>query len=316
MTNKLRIIFFGTPAFGLPCLDALLQSQQQLLAIYTQPDKPAGRGKKLTSSAVKNWANQHNIIVHQPNTLKHEVDILSEYNPDIIIVVAYGLLLPQFILNLPKYGCINVHASLLPRWRGASPLQQVILHDDLYSGITIMQMNAGLDTGAILVQKNIKLNHDETTLSLHDKLSCLAPESLLSVLQNIDNIKPILQNDAEATYAGKIFKEQANIDWSNSAIIIARQIRAFYPWPIAFTYLNDLLIKIYRAEVIDFKITYQNIVFGAILNIDKYGMVIATGERQILITELQFAGGKILKVVDWLNSGKALQYLGMVLHGK
>lgn len=301
--TSLKIIFAGTPSFGIPCLNALAQSPHQLQAIYTQPDRPAGRGRHLQASAVKQWAEAHDLPIVQPLNFKtpESMDKLASFSSDVMVVIAYGLILPQSILELPRLGCINVHGSLLPRWRGASPIQQSILHGDKESGITIMQMDAGLDTGAMLQKASCFIEAEETAGQLHDRLAELAVQPLLETLnllaQGHANFQK--QKNDKASYAPKITKAQALIDWKKSAEEIHRQIRAFNPWPIAFTCLNDLNIRIYQAKVIQQSTSDTP---GTVLDVHKNGILVATGKQSLLIERLQFPGGKILSVMDWLHA--------------
>lgn len=308
----MNIVFAGTPEFGLPCLDALFHSEHQLKAIYTQPDRPAGRGRKLQASAVKEWAIQHDIPVYQPPNFKSPEAIaeLAALQPDVLIVIAYGLILPTAVLNIPQFGCINVHASLLPRWRGASPIQHAILFGDERSGVTIMQMDVGLDTGAMYRTVECALNTNDTAASLHDKLAQISAEPLLATLQSIamNLAKATPQDSALATYAGKINKEDAQINWQDSAKNIDQKIRAFNPWPIAYTALGEDVLRIYQAQI---NSEPTNIAPGTVMKIDKKGMLVATGEGSLLVEKIQFPGAKALSVADWLNSGKTQLHVGL-----
>lgn len=312
--SELKLVFAGTPEFTLPCLDALLASPHHLLAVYTQPDRPAGRGRKLQPSAVKNWALAHQLPVYQPLDFKDEktVSELADLEPDLLVVIAYGLILPRKVLKLPRLGCINVHASLLPRWRGASPIQHAILHGDKQSGVTIMQMDAGMDTGDMLAELACPVYPQDTAASLHDRLADLAVKPLLETLDALAQAKakPQKQEDRLATYAGKITKEDAAINWTNPASSIDQQIRAFNPWPVSYTQAGEELLRIYQAKVVDGRYGEQP---GTILAIDKQGMLVATGCGALLIEQIQFPGGKVMAVADWLNSGRSQAYLGLVL---
>ena len=274
--QRLNIVFAGTPAFGLPCLNALWHSQHTIIALYTQPDRNAGRGHKLRCSAIKNWALTHAIPVYQPCNFKdaYVVDQLAALQPDLMVVIAYGLILPESVLTIPHYGCLNVHASLLPRWRGASPIVQVILHGELHTGITIMRMTAGMDTGPVATTVAITVATIDNTLSLSNKLSDLAVVPLIQVIEQLatTGVEFIPQDNALATYAPKIHKEDARINWNTAATVIERQIRAFVPWPVAYTYVNNELMRIYEAEVIKTDPVMQPP--GMIINIDQYGMLI------------------------------------------
>jgi methionyl-tRNA formyltransferase len=309
----LNIVFAGTPIFALPCLDALATSTHELRAIYTQPDRPAGRGHKLQPSAVKQWALTHQVPVHQPLNFKTPESIreLSLLEPDLLIVIAYGLILPRAVLDIPRFGCINVHASLLPRWRGASPIQQAILHGDVETGITIMQMDSGLDTGAMLARVSCPIEPHATAGHLHDQLSMLASTPLLNTPDAIcsGTLVATAQTDELATYAPKINKEDAAIDWQLPAIVIDRQIRAYNPWPIAYTRMHQDTLRIHQARVI---LEHSAQVPGTLLAITKHGLQIATGEGILLIERLQYAGGKVISVADYLNARPNQLQLAMV----
>ncbi|MGB2324877.1 MAG: methionyl-tRNA formyltransferase, partial [Pseudomonadales bacterium] len=238
MSNQpLRIIFAGTPEFAAQHLQALVDSEHQILAVYSQPDRPAGRGRKLTASPVKQLAVAHNIDVQQPLSLKDaEAQAhLAAYKADIMIVVAYGLLLPEAVLNTPRLGCINVHASLLPRWRGAAPIQRALLAGDKDTGVTIMQMEAGLDTGPMLLKQHIAITATDTSASLHDKLATCGSSSLVEALQQITTLTSETQDDSQANYANKLTKDEGLIDWQTPATAISRQVRGLNPWPVAYT---------------------------------------------------------------------------------
>jgi len=308
--SNLSIVFAGTPAFGLPALQAIASSRHQLKAVYSQPDRPAGRGRKLQASEIKNWAVKLGIPVYQPHNFKdaETVEELANLQADVMVVIAYGLILPRRVLAIPRLGCINVHASLLPRWRGASPIQHAILFGDQNSGVTIMQMDAGMDTGDSLEQATCQLDSHETAASLHDKLAQISIAPLLHTLDLLANNKITRQSqdNSQATYAPKIDKEDARIDWKGSAITIDRQIRAFNPWPIAFAQLDDEVIRIHQAviEPLDHKASP-----GTILAIDKKGLLVAAAKQAIRIQKLQFAGGKAITVADWMNAGRYSVYL-------
>jgi methionyl-tRNA formyltransferase len=312
--NELNIVFAGTPAFGLPCLDALIQSKHHLKTIYTQPDRPAGRGRKLQASAVKEWALTHKIPIYQPLNFKTAESIaeLANLKPDVMVVIAYGLILPRAVLEIPRLGCINVHASLLPRWRGASPIQQAILSGDTLSGITIMQMDAGMDTGDMLCKIEYKLNELDTAGSLHDQLAKISAQSLLTTLDALANnqTQPEVQKVELASYASKINKKDALINWQDSAVKIDRLIRAFNPWPIAYTNLGEEILRIHQAQVIDMMCSQDP---GTIISIDKKGMLVATGSKALLVMKIQFPGAKAISVADWLNSGKTQLHAGLIL---
>ncbi|QLB17289.1 methionyl-tRNA formyltransferase [Mannheimia varigena] len=303
--SKLNIIFAGTPDFAAQHLQVLLNSEHNVIAVYTQPDKPAGRGKKLQASPVKQLAEAHNIPVFQPKSLRNE-DAQAELktlNADVMVVVAYGLILPEVVLNAPKYGCLNVHGSLLPRWRGAAPIQRSIWAGDTETGVTIMQMDIGLDTGDMLHKVTTPIEPNETSASLYAKLAELAPPALLEVLNGLENqtFKAEKQDESQSNYAEKLSKEEAKLDWNLSAIQLERNIRAFNPWPISFLTLEvegiEQSIKVYQATVLP----HQNKPTGTILSVDKTGIQIATQEGVLNITQLQPAGKKPMLVQDFLN---------------
>ena len=312
--NALRVVFAGTPEFGVPCLDAIWNSQHQLLAVYTQPDRPAGRGQSTQFSPVKQWAIEHHLPVYQPPHFKEPSTVaeLAALKPDVIVVIAYGLLLPASVLTTPVYGCINVHASLLPRWRGASPIQQVILAGDATSGVTIMKMDEGLDTGPAFIQATLPISPNETSASLHDKLALQAIEPLMKTLNSLqDNAIPLtVQDNQRATYAPKIKKEDAHIHWQNDAVVIERQIRAYSPWPVVRTYGHGDMIRVHQAHVVEGD---SDALPGTVLRIDKQGMLVATGRDRLCIEQVQFAGGKVMSVADWVNGGRAESCMHVVL---
>lgn len=311
--SGLNIVFAGTPEFGLPCLEALNQSSHQISAIYTQPDRPAGRGRKLQASAVKEWALAHKIQIFQPLNFKSQETIyeLASLKPDVLIVIAYGLILPRAVLELPRFGCINVHASLLPRWRGASPIQHAILFGDPQSGVTVMQMDVGMDTGAMLSKVECSITPEDTAGSLHDKLAQISAKPLLEVIDALakHELQPEEQNNDLATYAGKISKEDARINWQDSAKQIDCKVRAFNPWPIAYTETGGEVLRIHKAHPAGIESTEPP---GTVLNIDKNGMLVVTGKKSILIERIQFPGGKAISIADWLNSGKSQLHPGLI----
>lgn len=312
--SGLSVVFAGTPEFGLPCLDALAHSSHQIKAVYSQPDRPAGRGRKLQASAVKEWALQHHVPVYQPLNFKtpEAITELEELKPDVLIVIAYGLILPRAVLEIPRFGCINVHASLLPKWRGASPIQQAILHGDAQSGVTIMQMDVGLDTGAMYCSVECPISSVDTAGSLHDKLAQISAQPLLETLDALVNktANPIAQNNDLATYAGKINKEDARINWQQSALEIDRQIRAFNPWPITYTMLQEEILRIHQGHATELECLEKP---GTILSITKKGILVATGSKGLLIEKIQLPGARAITVADWLNAGRTQLQVGLVL---
>ncbi len=305
-SQPLRVIFAGTPAFAAVHLAALIDSEHEVIAVYTQPDRRAGRGKTLSASPVKQLAQSHDIPVYQPLNFKQQADRdeLAALDADLMIVVAYGLILPQAVLDAPRLGCINVHASLLPRWRGAAPIQRAIEAGDTQTGITIMQMEAGLDTGPMLATTTLAISDDDTGGSLHDKLAAAGPQALLHCLDNLDtylaNARP--QDDHKATYAHKLQKHEALINWHDSASDIARTVRAFNPFPVCYTTLGEQRLKIYRACAQACDATQAP---GTILCADDRGVLVATGSGALLLQTLQLPGGKSMDAKALLNARKA-----------
>ena len=302
MTTPLRIIFAGTPDFAARHLQALIDSEHDVIAVYTQPDRPAGRGQQLQPSAVKQLALQHNINVLQPKSLKKAPaqQELASLNADLMVVVAYGLILPQVVLDTPKLGCINVHGSLLPRWRGAAPIQRAIWAGDTDTGITIMQMDAGLDTGAMLSKVCCPIKDTDTSASLYDTLAQLGPDALLQALQNLPQLQQQAQpqDDALATYAEKLHKDEALLDFSKSAAALEREIRAFNPWPVSYLNLAQGTVKVWQASVYA---TNEDKVAGTVVSADKHGIRIACAEGALVITQLQPPGKKAMSAADFLN---------------
>lgn len=315
--KKLNIIFAGTPDFAATHLQALLNSEHNVIAVYTRPDKPAGRGKKLQASPVKQLAEAHHIPVYQPKSLRKEEAQaeLQALNADVMVVVAYGLILPEAVLKAPKYGCLNVHGSLLPRWRGAAPIQRSIWAGDTETGVTIMQMDIGLDTGDMLHKVTTPILATETSASLYAKLAELAPPALLEVLNGLTSgqFKPEKQQDEQANYAEKLTKEEAKLDWNMTACQLERNIRAFNPAPMAYLTLmvNEVeeRIKVYQAEVLP----HQEKAVGTVLAVDKNGIQIATQQGVLNITQLQPAGKKPMSVQDFLNGRGDWFKVGSVL---
>lgn len=297
----LKIIFAGTPEFAARHLDALLQSEHDICAVYTQPDRPAGRGKKLTASAVKSLALENGLTVLQPEKLKSE-DTQAELqalNADIMVVVAYGLLLPQAVLDAPKYGCINVHASLLPRWRGAAPIHRAIEAGDSITGVTIMQMDIGLDTGDMLLKSECEILASDSTGQLHDRLCEIGPSALIETLEQIASgrTQAEKQDDSLSNYAAKITKAEAEIDWTETATIIDRKIRAFNPFPICFTLLNDQRLRIHRASIADRQLSSTP---GSVA-IDDDCIFVQCAEGCLKIESLQIPGKKAASAKEFLN---------------
>lgn len=301
--KSLRIIFAGTPEFAALALETLLKSQHQVVAVYTQPDRPKGRGLKLTPGAVKKVAIENNLPIYQPASLKDksEQQILANFNADVMVVAAYGLLLPFAVLSIPRLGCINIHPSLLPRWRGAAPIQRTIHAGDSKTAVTIMQMEEGLDTGPILLTREYTLAADETSASLHDKLALLGAKALIETLDLLaqNKITPIKQDNALATYAQKISKEEALMDWQQSAIELEREVRAFNPWPVSHTSFKNQPLRIWSAKALQ---EVHNSKVRTILRASHEGIDIATGEGVLRILQMQLPGGKVMPVADFYNA--------------
>ncbi|MDN3697439.1 methionyl-tRNA formyltransferase [Vibrio cortegadensis] len=315
MSQSLRIVFAGTPDFAARHLAALLSSEHEVLAVYTQPDRPAGRGKKLTASPVKNIALEHNIPVYQPENFKADEakQQLAELNADLMVVVAYGLLLPQVVLDTPRLGCINVHGSILPRWRGAAPIQRSIWAGDKETGVTIMQMDIGLDTGDMLSIATLPIETTDTSASMYDKLADLGPDALVHCLADIasGNAKPVKQDDELANYAKKLSKEEAKIDWTMDAQAIERCVRAFNPWPMSHFSVAENSIKVWQSRV---EPQTTDKPAGTILKADKTGIYVATGSGVLVLEQLQVPGKKAMSVQDILNSRAAWFEVGSQLN--
>ena len=303
MSQSLRIVFAGTPDFAARHLAALLSSEHEVIAVYTQPDRPAGRGKKLTASPVKTLALEHDIPVYQPENFKSDEakQQLADLNADLMIVVAYGLLLPQIVLDTPKLGCINVHGSILPRWRGAAPIQRSIWAGDAETGVTIMQMDIGLDTGDMLKIATLPVEATDTSASMYEKLAELGPQALVECLSDIaaGTAKAEKQNDELANYAKKLSKEEARINWNDDAAHIERCIRAFNPWPMSHFEVAENSIKVWQSRVVD---QSSDKPAGTIIQADKTGIYIATGNGVLALEQLQVPGKKAMSVQDILNS--------------
>jgi methionyl-tRNA formyltransferase len=286
-----------------PALEALLRSAHRVVAVYTQPDRPAGRGQQLAASAVKQCAVRHGLPVEQPVTLREPaaVERLQRWSADVMVVAAYGLLLPQSILQTPRLGCINIHASLLPRWRGAAPIQRAIAAGDAQTGVTIMQMEAGLDTGPMLLTRAVSIDARETAATLHDRLATLGAQALLDALDEIaaGTARPRVQPADGVTYATKLRKEEAVIDWSRSAAEIDRQIRAFDPWPVAETRWNGQQLRVWQAMPIDSTASRSP---GAVLATSAAGIDVRTGNGVLRLTKVQSAGRKAMSAAEFLKA--------------
>ena len=308
----MRIVFAGTPEFAAEHLKALLDSPYEIVAVYTQPDRPAGRGQKLMPSAVKALAVAHGIPVLQPQTLRNaEAQAeLAALQPDLMVVVAYGLILPQAVLDIPRLGCINSHASLLPRWRGAAPIQRAVEAGDTESGVTVMRMEAGLDTGPMLLKVTTPISAEDTGGSLHDRLAQMGPPAVVQAIAGLadGSLQGEVQNDALATYAHKLNKDEARLDWCRPAVELERLIRAFNPWPVCHSTLDGESVKVLAANVAAGKGEP-----GEILSASKDGLVVACGDQALSLTHLQLPGGKALSFNDLFNSRREKFAAGKVL---
>ena len=313
MSAPLKIIFAGTPDFAARHLDALLASEHQVTGVFTQPDRPAGRGNKLTPGPVKVLAQTHGIPVFQPKSLRPEENqqLVADLQADIMVGVAYGLILPQAVLSMPRLGCVNVHGSLLPRWRGAAPIQRALWAGDSETGVTIMQMDAGLDTGDMLLKLNCPIGPEDTSASLYDRLAELGPQGLLQTLNMLatNRAQPEIQDNALATYAEKLSKEEARLDWTLPAAQLERCIRAFNPWPVSYFLIDDQPVKVWQATVLP----HQDKQPGEILHADKQGIQIATADGVLNLLSLQPAGKKPMSAQDLLNSRREWFTPGTVL---
>jgi len=303
VSTSLRIIFAGTPDFAARHLDALLSSGHQVVGVFTQPDRPAGRGKKLMPSPVKVLAEEHGLPVFQPASLRPQENqqLVADLNADVMVVVAYGLILPKAVLDMPRLGCINVHGSLLPRWRGAAPIQRSLWAGDADTGVTIMQMDVGLDTGDMLYKLSCPITDEDTSATLYDKLAELGPKGLIDTLQQLaDNrVQPEVQDEALVTYAEKLTKEEPRLDWSLPAAQLERCIRAFNPWPMSWLEIDGQPVKVWQASVIAGPV---NAAPGTIVEANKQGIQVATVEGILNLESLQPAGKKAMSAQDLLNS--------------
>jgi methionyl-tRNA formyltransferase len=301
--SSLSLVFGGTPEFAVPALEALLTAGHRIAAVYTQPDRPAGRGQKLAHSAVKECALRHGLHIEQPATLRspEAAERLASFKPDAMIVVAYGLILPAAILAVPRLGCINIHGSLLPRWRGAAPIQRALLAGDAITGVSIMCMDTGLDTGPVLTMSETPIGPRETAAELHDRLATLGARALVEALPRYANgeLKPTPQPATGATYASKLRKEEALLDWRQSAEELDRRVRAFNPWPVAETRWKERQLRIWEAAPVAIE---THAVPGTVIAADASGIVVATGSGALVISRLQMAGRTAMRASDFLNA--------------
>lgn len=315
-TTTVNLIFAGTPEFAATALQALIDAEHNICAVYTQPDRPSGRGQKMTPSAVKALALTHNIPVYQPIHLKSSTEeglaaqaelaqIVNDSSVDAMIIAAYGLILPQTVLDMPRLGCLNIHASLLPRWRGAAPIHRAILAGDTETGITIMQMDAGLDTGHMLYTATLSIENTDTSATLHDRLAVLGGEAVVHSLEKLTHYQEnkTKQNNDLANYAAKLTKAEGKIDWSQSAATLDRLVRGLQPWPVAYTQIGEDVLRIWSAVLPESDVNTGQA--GEIMSIDKHGVTVRCGDGRLLrLTQLQWAGGKPLNSVQILQAQK------------
>lgn len=302
----MKVVFCGTPDAAVPSLEALMHSEHDVVAVFTQPDRPAGRGRHLTASPVKELANAHSLPVMQPEKFNAEAQTqLATLAPDVIVVVAYGLLIPKSVLGIPKHGCVNVHFSLLPRWRGAAPIQYALLSGDEVTGVTVMQLDEGLDTGPVLSQEQYPVDPDENGQMLHDRLAKAGAGLLIKTLGSMEQnaLQPRAQNSEQATHAPKIKKSQGLIDWKQPAAMVSNQVRAFNPWPVAFTYFAGKRLRIWEAELVN---DAADVAPGMVMEVDKQGINVATGDKVLRILSLQAPGGRVLSAQEFLNAHEVL----------
>jgi methionyl-tRNA formyltransferase len=302
MTDRLRIVFAGTPEFAVPALEALHAARHQIVAVYAQPDRPAGRGQEVGAGPVKRCAQVLGVPVEQPATLRspEAVARLRGHAADLMVVAAYGLILPPAVLELPRLGCWNIHASLLPRWRGAAPIHRALLAGDTVTGITIMQMDAGLDTGPMLLERPVEIGGREAGGALHDRLAAVGAEAIVAAIEEFQagRLTPVPQPAEGVTYAAKIRKEEARIDWSAPADVIDRQVRAFDPWPVAETRWEDRQLRVWSAEPVPAAVGTP----GQVLEADGGRIVVATGKGALALKRVQLAGRRAVSAAEFLNA--------------
>ena len=311
----MRVIFAGTPEFARSALDALHAAGHDIVGVLTQPDRPAGRGMKLQASAVKQFALSKEMTVAQPHSLKLDGKypdeaqaaqaFIASAQADVMVVAAYGLILPQWVLDAPRYGCLNIHASLLPRWRGAAPIHRAIEAGDIQTGVTIMQMDAGLDTGDMLLEEKCPITEQDTTASLHDKLAEIGARMIVNALSQAGHFKPVKQPLEGVTYAHKIEKAEAAIDWTQAAQVLAQRVRAFDPFPGMSLHWGEEVVKVWQAhaEPLPLELAHQKAP-GTLLSVQEEGLRVACGEGVLCLTQLQKAGGKRQAAADFVRSFK------------
>jgi len=307
---NMRIVFMGTPSFAVPSLHALIDAGYEVVAVVTQPDRPKGRKKVMTPPPVKEAALQLNIPVLQPEKLRspEAVAELATYKPDLIVTAAYGQILPKAVLDMPKYHCINVHGSLLPKYRGGAPIQRSIINGETETGVTIMYMAEGLDTGDMLSKVVLPITDEDTAGTIFEKLSTLGATLLLETVPKLisGEIKAVSQNHDEATYAPNLTREDEKINWKKSARDIFNQIRGLYPMAGSFTYLNGEVFKIWQSSILDEKAIAQNSTAGTILSASNEGIVVQTGNGQLLLKTIQPAGKRMMPVSEWIQGARAI----------
>lgn len=300
----MKVIFMGTPEFSVGALETIVEANHQVVLVVTQPDKPKGRGKEMQITPVKACAMKHNIPVFQPVKIKEKeaVETLRAYEADVFVVAAFGQILSEEILNMPKFGCINIHASLLPKYRGAGPIQRVILDGMKETGITIMKMDKGVDTGDMLLQSIVPIDEKDTGDSLHDKLAIAGAKLIVEALGKIEagDITPVKQNDADSSYAGMLNKAMGKIDWSKDAVQIERMVRALNSWPGTYTSYNGKVLKIWESEVCEKEKALENEAPGTVIAVDKEALYVRTGENVLKITQVQLEGKRRMSVKEFL----------------